>query len=235
MRRCPHRFGARGQWWQPLASGAIALPLVMMTGLDPAIAAPGAAAAPLALAQTTASRPILRLGSEGPAVKELQGMLTLLGYYTEAVNGEFSTATATAVQAFQVAAGLTPDGIVGPATWARLLPTPSTEFTPPPATGGDTADETPPAADETAADNGAIATPTTAVTSPVDLPTLRVGMYGPAVTRVQERLQRLDFYAGALDGVFGPQTEAAVKAFQRSRQLSADGIIGPATWQALFR
>jgi peptidoglycan hydrolase-like protein with peptidoglycan-binding domain len=36
-----------------------------------------------------------------------------------------------------------------------------------------------------------------------------------------------------VDGVFGPQTEAAVKAFQSSQGRTADGIVGPKTWTAL--
>jgi peptidoglycan hydrolase-like protein with peptidoglycan-binding domain len=37
-----------------------------------------------------------------------------------------------------------------------------------------------------------------------------------------------------VDGVFGPVTEAAVKAFQTSEGLSVDGIVGPQTWAALI-
>jgi N-acetylmuramoyl-L-alanine amidase len=36
------------------------------------------------------------------------------------------------------------------------------------------------------------------------------------------------------DGIFGPITEAAVIAFQRSRNLNPDGVVGPLTWGALF-
>jgi peptidoglycan hydrolase-like protein with peptidoglycan-binding domain len=159
-------------------------------------------------------------------------MLALLGYYPDAVDGQFTEATEAAVQAFQQAAGLSDDGIVGPATWRHLLPTPSTEFTPPPAPTS----PAPPvsaAADDTDTQTTTATAPEDA--APIDLPVLRIGTYGPAITRVQERLQALGLYGGPLDGVFGPQTEAAVMTFQRSRQLTADGIVGPATWRALLR
>jgi peptidoglycan hydrolase-like protein with peptidoglycan-binding domain len=61
---------------------------------------------------------------------------------------------------------------------------------------------------------------------------LRKGMAGPPVLQAQERLVEGGF-AIAVDGDFGPATEEAVKAFQLRRGLTADGIIGPQTAQAL--
>lgn len=74
------------------------------------------------IAETPVNRPILRMGSEGAAVSELQAALKLLGYYSDAVDGIYRESTASAVSGFQQAAGLTPDGITGPATWNRLFP-----------------------------------------------------------------------------------------------------------------
>lgn len=63
--------------------------------------------------------------------------------------------------------------------------------------------------------------------------TIHPGDEGSAVRDVQERLARLHRYHGPVDTVFGPETEAAVRAFQRERGLKADGVVGTETWRTL--
>jgi len=58
---------------------------------------------------------------------------------------------------------------------------------------------------------------------------LRRGSRGVWVKRVQWQLGGL-----AVDGIFGPKTEAAVKAFQKKAGIAIDGIVGPVTWGKLF-
>lgn len=48
-------------------------------------------------------------------------------------------------------------------------------------------------------------------------------------TEVQKRLKKWGYYTGAVDGINGPQTKAAVKAFQKKYGLTQDGIVGPLT------
>ncbi len=62
---------------------------------------------------------------------------------------------------------------------------------------------------------------------------LREGAKGPLVKTLQAKLSR--FYVIEVDGVFGPQTTEAVKAFQRRHRLLPDGVVGPRTWTALLR
>jgi lysozyme len=64
-------------------------------------------------------------------------------------------------------------------------------------------------------------------------PELAIGSEGEWVVRLQELLSGHGFDPGGHDGIFGPGTDAAVRAFQQSRGLRDDGVVGPKTWQAL--
>ncbi len=56
---------------------------------------------------------------------------------------------------------------------------------------------------------------------------------GDDVTNLQDRLHELGYDAGPVDGVFGPDTERGLRAFQRDYGLTSDGTCGPATLRAL--
>lgn len=58
-------------------------------------------------------------------------------------------------------------------------------------------------------------------------------MRGDDVTNLQDRLHELGYDAGPVDGVFGPDTERGLRAFQRDYGLTSDGTCGPATLRAL--
>ena len=79
---------------------------VMAVTRDPAIATP---------------EPVLRTGSRGDEVKNLQSRLTTLGYYSGELDGQFGAMTKTAVIDFQRANGLEADGMVGTETKSLLF------------------------------------------------------------------------------------------------------------------
>ena len=66
-----------------------------------------------------------------------------------------------------------------------------------------------------------------------DEPVLREGSTGLPVRRAQSRLTAAGFDTGGIDGVFGPQTESGVRALQHATGVTADGIVGPQTWQQI--
>jgi peptidoglycan hydrolase-like protein with peptidoglycan-binding domain len=63
-------------------------------------------------------------------------------------------------------------------------------------------------------------------------PVVRQGANGHPVRTLQDLL-RARHHSVTVDGVFGPLTDAAVRAFQGERQLAVDGVVGPNTWSAL--
>lgn len=62
---------------------------------------------------------------------------------------------------------------------------------------------------------------------------LKVGSTGPDVVQLQTELNSLGYNVGTADGIFGLKTKAGVIAFQNAKLLSADGIVGPITANAL--
>lgn len=156
---------------------------------------------------------LLRHGDHGPAVAEIRGTLTGLGFlhngvadtHRETVNGShwvspdavFDHHLDSAVRAFQQQRGLLVDGIVGPATYRSLK--------------------------EASYRLGARTL----------IYQLSAPLYGDDVAHLQTRLQDLGFYIGRVDGYFGPQTHEALSSFQREIGIAADGICGPATLRSL--
>ncbi|MEV8509040.1 peptidoglycan-binding protein [Actinoplanes sp. NPDC051475] len=64
-------------------------------------------------------------------------------------------------------------------------------------------------------------------------PEIRKGARNHPVKTLQYLLRARD-HRVAVDGVFGPDTDSAVRAFQKQKKLSVDGIAGPQTWRALI-
>jgi len=69
----------------------------------------------------------------------------------------------------------------------------------------------------------------------VQVPYLRQGSRSGYVKTVQLLLNAYDDAGLAVDGVFGPATDKAVRAYQRSRGLAVDGVVGPQTWAQLVK
>lgn len=61
----------------------------------------------------------------------------------------------------------------------------------------------------------------------------KYGSRGSEVTQIQTKLKRWGYYNGNIDGIYGSQTLAAVKYFQRKNGLTVDGIAGPKTLAAM--
>ena len=98
-------------------------------------------------------------------------------------------------------------------------PTPFQVFTPPPATP------------VTITPRPATGTPKPQATNTAG--SLRLGAEGQNVRNLQARLKELGYYTGSVDGSFGPATDTALKAFQKANGLSADGVAGTRTMEAL--
>lgn len=67
------------------------------------------------------------------------------------------------------------------------------------------------------------------------LPVLRMNSKGDTVEALQQALIDAGFYNGTIDGVFSNRTDKAVKDFQASYSLTADGVVGAKSWAVLIK
>ncbi|MEG2789669.1 MAG: peptidoglycan-binding protein [Romboutsia sp.] len=157
--------------------------------------------------RTSYSRPLSLKSPQiyGADVKEVQKRLNALGYSAGTVDGYFGPNADKAVRRFQTVNGLSVDGSVGPTTWNKLF---SSSAKPNSSSGS------------------------SGYTRPLSLKSPQ--MYGDDVKKVQSKLNTLKYNAGTANGYFGPNTDKAVKRFQTVNGISADGSVGPVTWNKLF-
>lgn len=159
---------------------------------------------------------------DSPVVRRIQQKLKDLRFYTGSVDGDFGASTEAAVKAFQAANGLRADGKVGSNTYEALF-----------SSGAATAS---PGPGQTTAAPTRIPFYTNVTPNPEgEVVTLREGNSGSLVRRLQQALKDQGFYNGPVDGMFGFATTEAVKAFQKSRGLSQDGVAGRGTQQYLYQ
>ena len=166
----------------------------------------------------------LRRGTTGPSVVTVQVSLNRISQNYPAipkispVDGIFGAATESSVRRFQEVFGLTPDGIVGPATWYALvrLYTAVTSLS------------------ELRSQGQRFYANSWAVTDPIE-----PGDRGIKVEHLQYMLSVLSAYISEIppvtvDGVFGPATRSAVIAAQRRFGLPQTGIVDSGTWDEIY-
>ncbi len=154
----------------------------------------------------------LSLGVTDTEVSDLQNVLIAQGLFSGSATGYYGPLTEKAVRAFQRAHNLTQLGVVGPGTRAALN-----------ALSGSGSSSTPASSSTAAASNDGFKFNTP----------LSLGSTGNDVTELQKRLTREGVYTGPVNGSFGPQTEAAVMAYQAKHGLTQLGSVGPGTRAAL--
>lgn len=159
----------------------------------------------------------LRPGHRGGYVQRLQWALNKVGNVTPkvALDGVYGAMTTRAVRAFQTRQGLTVDGIAGAATKGRL---------------DQLLDLIYPDGDDGGGNAPGLLQPVARITPVRRGNPLRLWSSG---TRAKLVLRRLGVPHGELSHKLTPAAVTAVKEFQRSKGLQADGVVGPVTWRAM--
>lgn len=174
----------------------------------------------------------MRIGDDNSDVKKLQKALKILGYYDGRLDGDYGTGTTAAVKAYQKDHGLEDDGVAGRSTVKSIFG--SCAKTSMNAELNGTATK----ATETTSSSSTTKSKYKTVDSIAEIgsapsPT-KEGSSGTNVVKLQQALEYLGYYNGAIDGDYGAGTVAAVKRFQSKRGMKADGIAGNGTIGVIF-
>ena len=148
---------------------------------------------------------LLEAGDEGDPVRDLQHRLLQLEWFSGKITGVYGDDTVLAIEGFQAKRGITVTGEVDQATLDRLHSM----------TRQPTQDEM-----------HNILRPGPAL--------LARGSTGDGVKDVQARLKQIGWYSPKIDGVYGPQTEEAVRGFQAKRQIPVTGEVDQRTKDRLY-
>lgn len=168
---------------------------------------------------SSSSDVLLKHGVKSEAVRTLQTNLKSLGYYNGSVTGNFGRLTKEAVYNFQKSNGLSADGIAGKNTLSAIEKK---------LAGGSSSDNN----DNSSSSGGSIQKPDTSMKLNTS-ETLMEGSSSEEVRKMQTMLASLGYYNGNKTGNFGPKTVEAVKAFQKAKGLTQDGIAGKKTLAAI--
>ena len=166
----------------------------------------------------------LRLGSYGDKVKELQQLLVDQGYLSaDKVDGDYGETTEYAVSQFQRDAGVTPDGVAWPQT-QELLAHDYEDWIvhslPSSISSG--------LRTRRCRKCGFVFEE---ILEPEGV--LRIGSRGTRVLTLQRALRRHHYATASADGRYGMQTEASIKAYEKSVGLTGDGVAWPGVYQLL--
>lgn len=184
QRRVRHAVSHATKW-----ATTRAIPLAFTVGIGSVGAI--ALSPPPVLAQSGIT--LLTNGDQGETVTRLQQRLGDLGFFPGEATGFYGPLTEEAVIQYQNSQGLLADGVAGPETLGRLLPSqaPSTRTS--------------------------------------------LALNDGQLRNIQSKLSRLGFYLGDIDGLYGPQTEAAINSFQNVYALPVTGVTDRRTLATLDR
>ena len=162
----------------------------------------------------------IKYGMRGDDVAELQNILIALGYMSGVADGICGSATVNAIKSFQASHGLTADGVCGTSTFDAINVDADAFMA-----GDDSV---------LANSNQSVTTQQNANTdSAVIGSVIKPGMRGEGVADLQRKLIARGFLNGDADGVCGDKTVAAIRNFQVSEGLEADGVAGVLTLSRL--